>query len=107
MSRIELGEKALVVAMGHARTLGVVPGLEGPGAVLGAGAVMTPYGVIKHCRSRLIDRAPTDLRLDSGPSIYKDDWQTPNPVVMVSALKAIIHEGATVDQAMKHAGLPE
>ena len=34
MSRMKLGDKALVVAMDHARTLGVVPGLEDPGAVL-------------------------------------------------------------------------
>jgi hypothetical protein len=30
MSRMKLGDKALVVAMDHARTLGVVPGLENP-----------------------------------------------------------------------------
>ncbi len=80
MSRMKLGDKALVVAMDHARTLGVVPGLEDPGAVIdrvldaGADAVMTSYGVIKHYRSRLIGRVPTYLRLDGGPSIYKEDW---------------------------------
>jgi class I fructose-bisphosphate aldolase len=80
MSRKLLGEKALVVAMDHARTLGVVPGLEDPGAVVdrvldaGADAVMTSYGVIKHYRSRLIGRVPTFLRLDGGPSIYLEDW---------------------------------
>ena len=75
-----LGDKALVVAMDHARTLGVVPGLEDPGAVVdrvldaGADAVMTSYGVIKKYRSRLIGRVPTFLRLDGGPSIYLEDW---------------------------------
>ncbi len=75
-----LGDKALVVAMDHARTLGVVPGLEDPGAVVdrvldaGADAVMTSYGVIKQYRSRLIGRVPTFLRLDGGPSIYLEDW---------------------------------
>ena len=54
MARLKLGDKALVVAMDHARTLGVVTGLEDPGAVLdrviaaGADAIMTSYGVIKH-----------------------------------------------------------
>jgi DhnA family fructose-bisphosphate aldolase class Ia len=80
MSRLKLGDKALVVAMDHARTLGVVPGLEDPGKVLdrvldaGADGVMTSYGVIKQYRSRLIGRVPTYLRLDGGPSIYLEDW---------------------------------
>jgi DhnA family fructose-bisphosphate aldolase class Ia len=80
MSRMQLGAKALVVAMDHARTLGVAPGLEKPGEVLdrvldaGADAVMTSYGVIKHYRDKLIGRVPTFLRLDGGPSIYREDW---------------------------------
>lgn len=80
MSRMKLGDKALVVAMDHARTLGVVPGLEDPGAVLdrvldaGADAVMTSYGVIKRYRDKLIGRVPTYLRLDGGPSIFLEDW---------------------------------
>ena len=80
MSRMKLGDKSLVVAMDHARTLGVVPGLEDPGLVLdrvldaGADAVMTSYGVIKRYRDKLIGRVPTFLRLDGGPSIYLEDW---------------------------------
>jgi fructose-bisphosphate aldolase, class I len=78
--RLALGQKALVVAMDHARTLGVTPGLEDPGKVLdrviGAGAdgIMTTYGVIKHYRDRLIGRIPVYLRLDGGPSKYREDW---------------------------------
>jgi len=66
--------------MDHARSSGVVQGLENPGAVLdrvidaGADAVMTSYGVIKHYRDRLIGRIPTYLRLDGGPSTYLEDW---------------------------------
>lgn len=80
MSRMKLGDKALVVAMDHARTLGVVPGLEDPGLVLdrvldaGADAVMTSYGVIKKYRDKLLGRVPTFLRLDGGPSSYLEDW---------------------------------
>ncbi len=80
MSRLQLGEKALVVAMDHARTLGVMPGLEDPGVVLdrvldaGADGIMTSYGVIKRYHSRLIGRVPTFLRLDGGPSKYLEDW---------------------------------
>ncbi len=80
MSRIAIGDSALVVAMDHARTLGVVPGLEDVGATLdrvlaaGADGIMTSYGVIKHFHGRLIGRVPTFLRLDGGPSIYREDW---------------------------------
>ncbi len=80
MSRMKLGERALVIAMDHARTQGVTPGLEQPGEVLdrvldaGADAVMTSYGVIKRYRSKLIGRVPVFLRLDGGPSSYLQDW---------------------------------
>ncbi len=80
MARLTLGDKALVVAMDHARTLGVVDGLEDPGATLdrvldaGADAVMTSYGVVKKYHSKLIGRVPTFLRLDGGPSSYREDW---------------------------------
>ncbi|MCB0046523.1 MAG: fructose-bisphosphate aldolase [Caldilineaceae bacterium] len=72
--------KALVVAMDHARTHGVIEGLENPGKVIdtvidaGADAIMTSYGVIKHYRDRLIGRIPTLMRLDGGPSLYREDW---------------------------------
>lgn len=80
MSRMKLGDKALIVAMDHARTLGVVEGLEDPGVVLdrmidaGADGIMTSYGVIKHYRDKLIGRIPTFLRLDGGPSVFREDW---------------------------------
>ena len=80
MARLELGDRALVVAMDHARTLGALPGLEDPGATLdrvldaGADAVMTSYGVVKRYHERLIGRVPTFLRLDGGPSLYREDW---------------------------------
>lgn len=80
MRRMKLGDKAIVIAMDHARTLGAVPGLEDPSAVIdrvldaGADAVMTSYGVIKHYRHKLIGRVPTYLRLDGGPSSYLQDW---------------------------------
>src|SRR5918997_5237204 len=72
--------KALVVAMDHARTFGAVEGLEDPGILIdaavdaGADAVMTTLGVVKHYRERLIGRIPTILRLDGGPSFYREDW---------------------------------
>ena len=80
MTRMQLGDRALVVAMDHARTLGVVPGLEDVGAALdrvldaGADGIMTSYGVIKHFKDKLIGRVPTFVRLDGGPTIFREDW---------------------------------
>ncbi|MGI9435862.1 MAG: class I fructose-bisphosphate aldolase [Geminicoccaceae bacterium] len=73
-------KKQLVVAMDHARAMGALAGLEDPGAVIdlaieaGADAIMTSYGVVKHFRDRLIGRIPTILRIDGGPSFYREDW---------------------------------
>jgi class I fructose-bisphosphate aldolase len=72
--------KALIVAMDHARTHGAIEGLEDPGTVIeaavdgGADAVMTTFGVAKRYREQLTDRIPTILRLDGGPSLYREDW---------------------------------
>jgi class I fructose-bisphosphate aldolase len=80
MSRFDPQRKQLVVAMDHGRALGEVAGLEDPGRVIdtvieaGADAVMTSYGVVKRYRERLIGRIPTILRLDGGPSRYREDW---------------------------------
>jgi DhnA family fructose-bisphosphate aldolase class Ia len=80
MSFLASDHKAIIVAMDHARTHGVVEGLEEPGQVIdevvaaGADAIMTTFGVVKHYRDRLIGRIPTILRLDGGPSLYREDW---------------------------------
>ena len=72
--------KAVVVAMDHARAYGAIEGLESPGAVIDAAveaeadAVMTTLGVVKHYRERLIGPIPNILRLDGGPSFYREDW---------------------------------
>jgi fructose-bisphosphate aldolase, class I len=80
MSRFDPQRKQLVVAMDHGRALGAIEGLEDPGRVIdtvieaGADAIMTSYGVVKRYRERLIGRIPTILRLDGGPSRYREDW---------------------------------
>lgn len=72
--------RALIVAMDHARTQGYTAGLEDPGKVIemaiGAGAdgIMTSFGVIKRYRNQLIGRIPTMMRLDGGPSLFREDW---------------------------------
>ncbi len=80
MSGFDRNKKQLVVAMDHARAMGAVEGLEDPGAVIdiaveaGADAIMTSYGVVKRYKERLIGRIPTLLRVDGGPSFYREDW---------------------------------
>lgn len=72
--------RALIVAMDHARTQGYTPGLEDPGRVIetvidaGADGVMTSFGIIKRYRKQLIGRIPTMMRLDGGPSSFREDW---------------------------------
>lgn len=80
MAGLKLDERALVVAMDHVKTLGLVPGLDHPGEVIdqmlaaGVDGVMTSYGIVKRYADRLIGRVPTFLRLDGGPTIYREDW---------------------------------
>lgn len=80
MDRRHLPEKALVVALDHAQALGVVEGLEDPGRVLddvieaGADGILTSYGVVKKYRNRILGRVPLFMRLDGGPSMYREDW---------------------------------
>lgn len=80
MPQFEVRRKQLVVAMDHGRALGAVAGLEDPGRVIdtvieaGADAIMTSFGVVKRYRDRLIGRIPTILRIDGGPSHYREDW---------------------------------
>src|SRR5215208_5919954 len=72
--------KALIVAIDHARAYGAIEGLEDPGAVIeaavegGADAVMRTFGVAKCFNEQLVGRIPTVIRLDGGPSLYREDW---------------------------------
>ncbi len=80
MNRLNLPPKAVIVALDHGQTLGAVEGLSDPGKTLetviaaGADGIMTSFGVIKRFRDQLIGRVPTFLRLDGGPSIFREDW---------------------------------
>ena len=62
--------------MDHAQTNEVMPGLENPGKVIDTviDAVMTTFGVIKRYRDSLVGRVPTIMRLDGGPTVYREDW---------------------------------
>ncbi|MCB0052556.1 MAG: fructose-bisphosphate aldolase, partial [Caldilinea sp.] len=80
MSVLASDGRALIVAMDHAQTHGVIEGLQDPGAVLnsvieaGADGIMTTYGVMKKYRNLVAGRVPVTLRLDGGPSLYREDW---------------------------------
>jgi DhnA family fructose-bisphosphate aldolase class Ia len=73
--------RAFVLAMDHAQTNGVLPGLEDPARVIELAAesgevdaIMTTFGVVKHYGDRLIGRIPTILRLDGGHTHYREQW---------------------------------
>jgi fructose-bisphosphate aldolase, class I len=80
MPRFDVSSKHLVVAMDHGRARGVIEGLEDPGRVIdavveaGADAILASYGIVRRYRQRLIGQIPTILRLDGGPSRYREDW---------------------------------
>ena len=104
--------RALYVAMDHARTHGVVEGLEDPGRIIdiavdnGADGIMTSYGVIKHYRNRLIGRIPTVLRLDGGPSLYREDWLANTEWSMLHTVEDAIDLGVDGVVTMLFMGIP-
>ena len=104
--------RALVVAMDHAQTHGQIDGLEDPGRVIdavvdaGADAVMTTFGVIKHFRERLIGRVPTIMRLDGGPSLYREDWLAYTEWALLHSVEDALHLGADGVVLMAFIGIP-
>jgi DhnA family fructose-bisphosphate aldolase class Ia len=72
--------KAVIVALDHARADGVIQGLRDPRAVIdaasagGADGLLTTFGVLKRFGRELAGRLPVILRLDGGPSRYREDW---------------------------------
>jgi DhnA family fructose-bisphosphate aldolase class Ia len=80
MPQFDITQRQLVVAMDHGRAMGAVKGLEDPGRVIdtvldaGVDAIMTSFGTIKRHRDALIGQVPVILRLDGGPSHYREDW---------------------------------
>lgn len=82
MSRILRPDgRVVMVAMDHARMNGVYRGLEDPAPVIeaiiegGADAIMTSYGVLKHYGHLLDGRIKKVLRLDTGASKFRDNWE--------------------------------
>ncbi len=112
MPRLDLNRKGLIVAMDHGRTFGVTPGLEDPGKVIdqaveaGADAVMTTFGIVKKYRDRLIGRIPAILRLDGGPSLYREDWLAYTEWDLMHSVEDAVYLGADAVVTMAFIGIP-
>src|ERR671916_53829 len=104
--------KALIVAMDHARAYGAIEGLEDPGAVIeasvdgGADAVMTTFGVAKRYREQLAGRIPTIIRLDGGPSLYREDWLAYTEWSLLHSVEDALLLGADAVVLMAFVGIP-
>jgi DhnA family fructose-bisphosphate aldolase class Ia len=98
--------------MDHARTHGVIQGLEDPGAVIdtvveaGADGIMTSFGVVKHYRDHLIGRIPTILRLDGGPSLYREDWLAYTEWSLLHTVEDALRLGVDGVVLMAFVGIP-
>jgi DhnA family fructose-bisphosphate aldolase class Ia len=112
MSLLASDGKAIVVAMDHARAHGVIEGLEDPGQVIddavaaGADAVMTTFGVIKRYRDKLMGRIPTVLRLDGGPSLYREDWLAYTEWSLLHSVEDALFLGVDAVVLMAFVGIP-
>lgn len=102
--------KALMVAMDHARTFGAVPGLENPGAVIemaaeaGADSVMTSFGIAKKYRAELAS-IPFTLRIDGGPSLYREDWLAYTEWRQLHSVQDAVSLGAAAVATMTFMGI--
>ncbi|MCJ7834622.1 hypothetical protein MUB23_04330 [Cuneatibacter sp. NSJ-177] len=73
--------RVVMLAMDHARMNGIFRGLEDPVPAMeaaiegGADAIMTSYGVMKHYRSLLDGNLAKVLRMDTGATRFRDDWE--------------------------------
>lgn len=111
MSLLPADGKALIVAMDHARIFGVIEGLADPGAVIdlavdaGADGIMTSFGVVKKYREQLIGRIPTILRLDGGPSIYREDWLAYTEWSLLHTLEDALYLGVDAVVLMAFIGI--
>lgn len=112
MSLLASDNKAIIVAMDHARTHGYIEGLEDPGKVIdevvagGADGILTTFGVIKRYRDKLIGRVPTILRLDGGPSLYNQDWMAYTEWSLLHTIEDALFLGVDGVVVMAFVGIP-
>ncbi len=72
----------------------------------GADAVMTTFGVAKRYREQLTDRIPTILRLDGGPSLYREDWLAYTEWSLLHSVEDALFLGADGVVLMAFVGIP-
>jgi DhnA family fructose-bisphosphate aldolase class Ia len=72
----------------------------------GADAVMTTFGVAKHYGDRLVGRIPTILRLDGGPSVYREDWLAYTEWSLLHSVEDALLLGADGVVVMTFVGIP-
>jgi DhnA family fructose-bisphosphate aldolase class Ia len=112
MSLLKNDGRALIVAMDHARTHGVIEGLQDPGKVLetvieaGADGVMATFGVMKKYRNLIAGRVPVTLRLDGGPSLYREDWLAYTEWELLHSVEDALMLGANAVVLMAFIGIP-
>jgi DhnA family fructose-bisphosphate aldolase class Ia len=98
--------------MDHVRIHGAIEGLEDPGAVIeasidgGADGVMTTFGVAKRYREQLAGRIPTIIRLDGGPSLYREDWLAYTEWSLLHSVEDALLLGADGVVLMTFVGIP-
>src|SRR5215213_8099369 len=104
--------RALIVALDHARAYGAIEGLEDPGAVIeasvegGADAVMTTFGVAKRYHDQIAGRIPTVIRLDGGPSLFREDWLAYSEWSLLHSVEDALLLGADAVVLMAFVGIP-
>ena len=112
MSILANDGRGLIVAMDHAQTHGIIAGLEDPGRVIdtvveaGADGIMTTFGVVKKYRDRLIGRIPTTLRLDGGPSLFRQDWLAYTEWSLLHSVDDALALGVDAVVLMAFVGIP-
>ena len=72
----------------------------------GADAIMTTFGVIKKFRNVIHGRVPTLMRLDGGPSLYREDWLAYTEWELLHSVEDAIMLGADGVVLMAFMGIP-
>ena len=72
----------------------------------GADAIMTTFGVIKKYRNVIHGRVPMLMRLDGGPSLYREDWLAYSEWELLHSVEDAIMLGADGVVLMAFVGIP-
>lgn len=110
MSLFATDNRACIIAADHGGIFGVIPGLEDPGKVIddivsaGADGMLVSYGLLKRYGSHLVGRIPTILRLDGGPTTFRQDWLTYTEWSLLHTVQDAVMLGADAVAVMAFIG---